>query len=152
MPAAARSSRSENHRLTPLCFAFTGAVSVGGSPQAEVIAGSDTVGSGGASNGGAVTVSGNTVTIPLTSVISQQTIQVRLNAVNGSTNVTIPMGVLVGDTNADGFVNSADAFLTRARSGQTANATNFRTDYNVDGDINSGDAFIARARFGQFIP
>ena len=59
------------------------AVTVSGNPQAQLIAGSGAVGSGGTPNGGMVTVSGNTVTIPLTNVTNQQVIQVRLNGVNG---------------------------------------------------------------------
>jgi len=41
----------------------------------------------------------------------------------------------------------------RNRSGQPADATNFRSDFNLDGNVNSGDAaFIVRARSGTFIP
>ena len=131
---------------------FTDLVSVIGQPQAEVIAGTGTVGTGGASNGGAVSSVGNTITIPLTNVVSQQTIQVRLNAVNGGTNITIPMSVLVGDANGDAVVNSGDATVTRNRSGQATDATNFRADYNLDAFINSGDATVVRTRSGQSIP
>ena len=49
-----------------------------------------------------VITSGNVVTIPLTNVANAQTINVTLNNVNGSTNVTIPMGVLIGDVNGNG--------------------------------------------------
>ena len=131
---------------------FAGPVTISGNPQAQVIAGAGTVGSGGASNGGVVTVSGSTVTVPLTNVTSQQTIQVRLNGVNGSSQVVIPMSVLVGDATADGNVNSGDAIFTRNRSGQSTNATNFRADYNLDGVINAGDATTVKARSGHFIP
>ena len=115
------------------------AVTVSGNPQAELIAGSGTVGSGGTPNGGMVTVSGNTVSVPLTNVTSQQNIQVRLNGVNGSSSFIIPMGVLVGDTNGDRVVNSGDALQTRSRSGQATDAVNFRSDVNTDGFVNSGD-------------
>ena len=135
-----------------IVVAFTVNVRVAGSPQAQVIAGAGTVGSGGVSNGGAVTVGGNLVTIPLTNVTSEKTIQVRLNLVNGSTNVTIPMRVLPGDVNGDAVVNSGDATVTRARSGQNATPANFRADVNADGTINVGDASIVRARSGQFVP
>ena len=77
--------------------------------------------------------------IPLTNVANAQTINVTLNNVNGSTNVVIPMSLLVGDTNADAVVNAGDAQQTRNRSGQTTDATNFRSDVNTDGFINSGD-------------
>jgi hypothetical protein len=59
------------------------------------------------------------------------------------------MGVLIGDANQSGSVQSGDAQLTRNRSGQTADATNFRSDFNADGSINAGDATIARTRSGN---
>ncbi len=62
------------------------------------------------------------------------------------------MGVLVGDTNGDGFVNAGDALQTRNRSGQATDATNFRSDVNVDGFVNSGDTTVVRARSGTALP
>jgi hypothetical protein len=62
------------------------------------------------------------------------------------------MGVLIGDTNGDGFVNSGDSQQTKNRSGSLADATNFRSDVNVDGTINSGDSTIVKARAGTFLP
>jgi hypothetical protein len=100
--------------------------------------------------------SGTTAAIVnLTGVTNAQKITVTLSNVNNGTttaDLSVPMGVLVGDANGDGFVNSADATITRNRSGQTTDATNFRADYNIDGFINSADATIVRARSGQFIP
>jgi hypothetical protein len=45
----------------------------------------------------------------------------------------------VGDTNADGFVNSADIGQTKSQSGNTVSSSNFREDLNADGFINSAD-------------
>jgi hypothetical protein len=45
-------------------------------------------------------------------------------------------------------VNSGDASVTRNRSGQITDPTNFRSDVNVDGVVNSADATIVRARTG----
>jgi hypothetical protein len=59
--------------------------------------------------------------------------------------------VLVADVNGDGYVNSADATVTRTRSGQATNATNDRADVNHDGSVNSADATIVRARSGTSI-
>jgi hypothetical protein len=56
--------------------------------------------------------------------------------------------VLVGDTNGGGSVNAGDAVQTRGRSGQTANANNFRSDVNADGNVNGGDVIIVRSRAG----
>ena len=62
------------------------------------------------------------------------------------------MGVLVGDTNGDGFVNAADALQTRSRSGQPTDSANFRSDLNTDGAVNSGDTTAVRARSGTALP
>src|SRR5207248_6071192 len=95
---------------------FSGNVTVNGNPQAQVTLGTGTIGSGGVSNGGMVTVSGNTVTIPLTSVADQQTINVTLNGVNSvdqpAFNVVIPMSRLLGDTNGNRAVNAGDVSQT----------------------------------------
>jgi len=67
----------------------------------------------------------------------------------GSSSMTIPLSVLVGDTNGDRFVNSGDVLQTRSRSGQAADASNFRSDVNVDGSLNSGDTSAVRNRSGN---
>ena len=95
------------------------------------------------------------MTVNLTGVANAQRITITLVGVSDGTNsgnVNIPMGVLLGDTNADGFVNAGDALQTRNRSGQTTDATNFRSDVNVDGFLNSGDTVIVRSRSGTFLP
>jgi len=61
------------------------------------------------------------------------------------------MSIVVGDANGDGTDNSADATLTRNRSGQPTDANNFRSDVNADGVINSADATIVRNNSGQGI-
>jgi hypothetical protein len=99
-------------------------------------------------------VAGAVVTVNLTGVTNAQTITVSLDASDdvNTGNVVIPMRMLLGDTNGDRFVNAGDALQTRNRSGQTPDATNFRSDLNTDGLVNSGDAFIVRAHSGGFVP
>jgi len=75
-----------------------------------------------------------------------------LDSQNNAGTTTATMGVLVGDSNGDGTVNSGDAQQTRNRSGQTADGTIFRSDVNTDGTVNSGDAFIVRDRSGTGLP
>ena len=58
------------------------------------------------------------------------------------------MGLLIGDTNADGFVNSADIGQTKSQSGQSVGASNFREDVNVDGFLNSGDIGLVKSKSG----
>ena len=71
---------------------------------------------------------------------------------NGSSNLDIPVSLLIGDTNGDRFVNSGDALQTRNRSGQVTDETNFRSDVNVDGLVNSGDTTVVRSRSGTALP
>ena len=135
---------------------FSGNVTVTGSPQAQVTLGSGCVGSGGTCTGN-VSVSGNTVTVPLTNVANVQTINVRINGVNGAADVPatdfiIPMSILVGDTNANATVNAADVSQTKSRIGQTVDATNFRSDVNANGSINAADTAIVKQNSGTSLP
>jgi hypothetical protein len=141
-----------------MIVSFSANVTVSGSPQAQVTMGTGTIGSGGVSNGGAVTVAGNVVTIPLTNVVDQQTINVTLNGVNSTladepaANFVIPMSRLLGDTNGNRAVNASDVTLTKSRSGQTVTSANFRSDVNANGAINAGDASIVKANTGHAVP
>jgi len=136
---------------------FTGNVTVTGSPQAQVTMGTGTIGSGGVSNGGMVTVAGNVVTVPLTNVADQQTINVTLNGVNSATdettvNIVIPMSRLLGDTNGNRAVNASDVSQTKGRIGQAVTTANFRSDVNANGAINAGDVSIVKANTGHALP
>ena len=105
---------------------FANAVTVNGNPQADVTTGIGDVGTGGVANGGVVSINGAVVTVPLTNVANAQTIVLRLFNVSDGVvtgNVSVPMGVLVGDTNGDKFVNSGDSLQTRNRSGQGTDTT-----------------------------
>jgi hypothetical protein len=137
---------------------FAANVTVTGSPQAQVTVGTGCVGTGGVCSGN-VSVSANVVTIPLTTITNVQTINVRLNGVNNAaatdapaTDFTIPMSILVGDTNANGSVNAADVSQTKARIGQAVNVTNFRSDINANGSINASDTAIVKQNSGTSLP
>jgi hypothetical protein len=134
---------------------FTNPVTVNGSPQAQVTSGTAVIGTGGVSNGGAVTVAGAVVTIPLTSVANAQTITVTLSNVNdgmASGNVAIPMSILVGDTNGNGAVNASDITQTKVQSGAGVGAGNFRTDVTANGSINASDINLVKLRSGTSLP
>jgi hypothetical protein len=101
--------------------------------------------------------SGKVMTVNLTGVPNVEVITVALDNVTDTNSQVLPqtavsMKVLVGDVNADGAVNSGDAFLTRKFSGQIADSTHFRFDVNTDGDVNSGDATIVRSASGTGFP
>ncbi|MDQ6654478.1 MAG: dockerin type I domain-containing protein [Chloroflexota bacterium] len=95
--------------------------------------------------------------VNLTGVANAQNVTVSLTNVtdmfgNTSASVAATVGVLLGDTNADRFVNGGDSIQIRNRAGQATDGTNFRSDVNLDGFINSGDTVIVRARSGTSIP
>jgi hypothetical protein len=141
-----------------LVVTFSSNINVTGSPQAQITLGAATIGTGGVGNGGNVAVNGNSVTIPLTDVDDQQTINVTLNGVNsGSTNspaanVVIPMSRLLGDTSGNGAVNASDVTQTKLRSGQALTSTNFRSDLSANGSINATDVSLVKANSGHALP
>ena len=98
----------------------------------------------------------NQCTENLTGVTNQQYITVTLNNVldsqNNTGNVAATMGVLIGDANANGSVNSSDISQTKAQSGQVATSSNFRTDVNVNGLINSSDISLVKSKSGTGLP
>jgi len=135
-----------------LVITFNANVSVNGNPEAAVTSGIGMVGTGGVSNGGMVTIAGNVVTVPLTDVANAQTINVTLFGVNGSTNVVIPMGILIGDTTGNGFVNAGDVSQTKSQVGQVVGSTNFREDVNASGTITATDVAQVKANVGTSLP
>ena len=86
-----------------------------------------------------------------------QYITVGLSGVQDSSNQTLSsasatMGLLIGDVNANGLVDSGDVFLVRQQTGQNATASNFREDVNASGTIDSGDVFLTRQQTGTSLP
>ena len=100
-------------------------------------------------------VSGSKVTVNLTGVSNAQTIRITLSSVSDGTSsndVSVPMGVLLGDTNKTSSVTSDDVTLTQSKVGQAVNATSFREDVTVDGSINSTDVNLVQSKVGTVLP
>ena len=100
-------------------------------------------------------MSGNNVTINLTSVSNAQTLTVNLIGVHHGTNtdnISVPMSILIGDTNGDRFVDSADIGQTKGQSGNPVNASNFREDLNADGFHDSADVSFVKSKSGTGLP
>ncbi len=77
------------------------------------------------------------------------------NAGGFSPSVSATMGVLVGDTNADGVVNTADITQTRRESGNPVHGdpnANFREDVALLGVINTADITAVRRQSGNALP
>ena len=135
-----------------IIITFANPVTVNGPVQAKVMSGTGTVGTNGAANGGAVTVNGSTVTVPLTNVANAQTVTVALFDVHqgaSAGDIAVQMSVLIGDTTGNGVVNSTDVSETKALSG-TAVAS--RNDVVVNGVINSSDISLVKSKSGTSLP
>ena len=112
-------------------------------------------GGGTASVSGTPSVSGNTVTINLTNVSNSQRLTINLIGVNdgtNTTNISVPMGLLIGDTTGNGAVNSSDIAQTQSQSGQPVSSSNFREDVTVNGLINSSDISVVQSKSGTGLP
>jgi len=119
----------------------------------------DVTNCGSAGSAGGTVVAGpnsNQCTENLTGVSNAQYIDVALNNVvdsqNNTGNVSVPMGVLLGDVDASGRVDSTDAFQVRQQTLQNTNSANFRMDVDVSGRIDSTDAFITRQQALTSLP
>ena len=100
-------------------------------------------------------VTNQIVTVNLHKVANAQTLSLTLVGASDGTNsgnVVIPMSVLLGDTTANGSVNSSDISQTKSQSGQVVSSANFRTDVTVNGAINSSDISLVKSKSGTALP
>ena len=74
------------------------------------------------------------------------------NAGNSSPTLSVGLGILLGDTNGNGQVNSTDVSQTKLQSGSTAGASNFREDTNLSGGVNSSDVSQVKSQSGTALP
>jgi uncharacterized delta-60 repeat protein len=100
-------------------------------------------------------VSGSQVTVNLTGVTNAQRITVTLFNVSDGThmgNAPVSMGVLIGDTTANGVVNAGDVSQTKSQVGQQITISNFREDVNANGSINAADVALVKSDVGTSLP
>ena len=100
-------------------------------------------------------INNNQVTINLTNVSNVQRFNINLLGVNDGTtthDISIPMALLIGDTTANGAVNSSDIAQTQSQSGQVVSASNFREDVTANGAINSSDIATVQSKSGTGLP
>jgi hypothetical protein len=119
----------------------------------------DVTNCGSTSASGATIVPGpntNQCTENLTGVPNAQYVSVELDNVvdsqNNTGNVAVQMGVLIGDTNADGFVDSADIGQTKSKSGTALSLSTLREDINHDSFIDSADIAFVKSKSGTALP
>ena len=105
---------------------------------------------------GAIGADSSQFVLDLTNVCNGQSITVTLRNVvttmGAVGDFTVTMGVLVGDTNGDGIVNSTDISQAKSQSGVPVSVSNYREDLNVDGTINSSDISLVKSASGTSLP
>jgi hypothetical protein len=97
----------------------------------------------------------NTITVDLTGVANAQYLTVKLLCVDDGSNVgtvSATMGVLIGDTTANGSVNNSDVGQVKVNVGSPVDGTNFRTDVTASGDINASDVNLTKIKSGTALP
>ena len=100
-------------------------------------------------------MAGAVVTINLTGVTNIQRLGVTLANVHvgaSTGDITIPMGVLAGDTSGNGTVTSTDVSQVKLQSGQVLTNANFRSDVVVSGSINATDVSNVKLKSGTALP
>ncbi|HEY2714451.1 MAG TPA: kelch repeat-containing protein [Chthoniobacterales bacterium] len=98
---------------------------------------------------------GTQVTINLATVSDVQILTVTLTGVNDGTNtydVAVPMGVLIGDTGANGIVDLPDGRLVKSQYGKRLTTSNCREDVNADGSIDPSDLSLMKSYAGTKLP
>jgi len=95
------------------------------------------------------------VTINLASVSNAQTLSINLIGVSDgahSGNVSIPMGVLLGDVNGNGLVDGNDVSDVQSHTRQAVDTTTFRFDVNTSGLIDGNDVSITQGHTRTSLP
>jgi hypothetical protein len=132
-----------------LVFSFANALTFVGS--ASVSSGTGSV------SGSRIGTDPHEYIVDLTGVTNAQHIFVTLHNVqdaagHSSDSISAPMSVLLGDTTANGAVNSSDISQTESQSGQPLTNSNFREDVTVNGAINSSDIATVQGQSGTALP
>ena len=78
---------------------------------------------------------GNSVVVTISSPPADKRVTVALTGVNGTTNASICIGFLVGDTTNSRIVNISDINAIKLRDGQTVTSSNLRHDLDLSGVI-----------------
>ncbi len=123
----------------------------------SVVSGNAVVTAGSGNVAGSPVFSGNTMTVNLTGVTNAQTVTVTLSNVTDVSAQTLPdtalsASFLLGDTNGNGTVAASDISQTKAESGQSVTAANFREDVNANGAMSSSDISLVKAQSGTGLP
>ena len=91
-----------------------------------------------------VTCNAQYLTVTLTNVHDDQG--------NTLPTATVTAGLLLGDINGDGVVDSTDSDQTKLDGGKRADSGNFREDINTNGGIDAVDFSLVKSQLGTMLP
>jgi hypothetical protein len=93
--------------------------------------------------------------VNLTGVANTQSITVTLFGVKNTTtngNVSVSMGVLVGDVNASKAVTNTDVAAVKVQVAAPVTSSNFRNDVNTNGVVSNTDVSATKSEVGTALP
>ena len=67
-------------------------------------------------------------------------------------DVTVPMGVLLGDVTGNGVVSNPDVAAIKMQVAAPVGSSNFRDDVNANGVISNTDVSTSKAQVGGTLP
>ena len=116
-----------------------------------------TSGTGSVSSSAIDTTDAHQYIVNLTGVTNAQVITVSLanvtdSAGNSSSVIAAPMGVLLGDTTANGNVSNTDVAAVKAQVAAPVTTSNFRNDVNANGIISNTDVSATKAQVSTSLP
>ena len=116
------------------------------SGQVQIISGTATV--------GPISFTGNSLIAQLTGITNAENVVLEVQNINGDglQDGDVTFAFLIGDTNADRTVNSADIGQVKSQSGNLVTGSNFREDVNIDGSLNSSDVGLVKSKSGTSVP
>jgi len=98
---------------------------------------------------------GSQVTVNLANVANAQRLTIALSGVSdgsSTTEIIVPMSVLLGDVNGSAVVTASDIGQAKAQSGEPVSQANFRSDVNANGAITASDVGLVKSRSGNSLP
>lgn len=96
-------------------------------------------------------IGNNEVSVSLTGIPDGRRATVSLAGVNGTLNVSVSLGFLLGNVANSHVVGSADLAALRTNSGSVVRAGNFLYDLNLSGRVTAADIAVIKARNGAVL-
>ena len=100
-------------------------------------------------------VSGNQVSVNCTGMPNAQTVPVTLVGLNDgvtSGEVSVQVGLLLGDVNVNRLVSNTDVSAVKAQITAPVTGSNFRTDVNANGLVSNTDVGVTKGQISTVLP